>query len=108
MYGLPAGVCLLFITWWAVSPNLIRRRIAELPGFRRPEQHLARAIGWVVLAMALTNGMSAGMFGWICLGVACMPWVYSVHGLRPTMPRFARAPASRGGMSTAHDHSPAR
>lgn len=94
MYGLPAGICLLVITWWTLSPNFIRRRIAEVPGFGRPEQHLARAIGWLVLAMAMTNGMSAGMFAWICLGFACMPWAYSLPRQRVVASR-APAPLSR-------------
>jgi hypothetical protein len=76
LYGLPAGVFSLILTWWAVVCVLGRCKTARVPGFAREDHYLARALGLVVVCMALTNGMSGGAVGWMCLGFVCLPWAY--------------------------------
>jgi len=78
MYGVPAGICVLLMTWWIFAPKLPGKITLRNKQFPSADRCLAHAIGWVVLFLALSNNMSAGMLGWMCLGYACLPWVYSV------------------------------
>lgn len=77
MYGIPAGIALLLLTWHALVPCL-RDRYTHCKNRRIPAKTmcLARAISFTVVSMSLTNDMSAGMLGWLCLGYACLPWIY--------------------------------
>jgi hypothetical protein len=91
VYGIPAGIGVLVMTWWVFASKLPRRMILAGRDFTRYDRYLAHAIGWVVLLLALSNNMSAGMLGWICLGYACVPWAYS-SPVRKRARSFARGP----------------
>ncbi|MHB9035616.1 MAG: O-antigen ligase family protein [Armatimonadota bacterium] len=78
LYGLPAGIGVLLMTWWVFASKLSKRMIPGGPGFTVYDRYLAHALGWIVLFLALSNNMSAGMLGWICLGYGCLPWAYSM------------------------------
>ena len=92
MYGIPAGLGLLALTCLVMISNL---RGGNAPGehdFPTHQRYFALAVGWVLLSMSLTNNMSGGLFGWICLGFACLPWAYAVPQRQPaglTIPRLS-------------------
>ena len=73
IFGLPAGICTLILTYIVAIALFIfpSGRMTEGLG---NERQMAKAVGVIVLAMALTNNMSAGFIGWVCLGYACLPW----------------------------------
>ncbi len=76
-YGLPAGICCTLLLWFGMAATFASRRrlYAHLP-YRQTA--LCLLLGWVVCAMALTNNMSAGMFGWVCLAIAALAWVHAI------------------------------
>lgn len=106
-YGIPAGVFVAILTWWSLAVNFSRRKPIYASGLTQYDQLLAKSLGWVVFAMAMTNGMSGGMLGWIFLGFACLPWAYN-NVQRSTLniqrsklrvggcPAFGRDPARAG------------
>lgn len=76
MYGIPAGLLTLVITWLATSSILYKSAASLNHEFTKRQFHLAVALGWITISMAITNNMSAGILGWACLGFGCLPWAY--------------------------------
>ena len=77
LYGIPAGLGVLLLGLLGL-PFGARTTAgeSETHGLTQTERTLALAVGCIVVAMALSNNMSAGMLGWICLGFACLPRIY--------------------------------
>lgn len=92
MYGIPSGLLLLILMCLAMFPYFRKNRRPEMSWLSPPEHALSRAMFFVVISMALTNNMSAGMLGWICLGYACLPWAFSVPDGVPKLQRVKRVP----------------
>ncbi|MDO8586171.1 MAG: O-antigen ligase family protein [Armatimonadota bacterium] len=82
-YGIPTGVCVAAMTWLSLVTNFAKRRPPHGSGLTQYDRLLGRTLGLVVVAMALTNGMSGGMLGWAFLGFACLPWAHSLPAGRP-------------------------
>jgi len=77
LYGIPAGIGVLFLTWICFPLKSLKKQTSQnIAELTHSEICLAKAVAWVVIAMALSNNMSAGMLGWICLGYGCLPWIY--------------------------------
>jgi len=71
--GIPAGICCTLLLWLGLAATFATRR-QIVAAWASPFTGLSLMFGWVVLAMAISNGMSAGMFGWVCLGIAALAW----------------------------------
>ena len=72
--GLPAGLCCTLLLWYGLAATFSPRlRLRQNRG--NHFTGLSLMFGWVIFAMAISNDMSAGMFGWVCLGIAAQAWV---------------------------------
>jgi hypothetical protein len=80
LYGIPAGLFAVILMFIVIKGNFVAGIIRGNSGLSAPETYLGVALGWAMLSMSLSNNMSAGMLGWLCLGYACLPWVYARSG----------------------------
>jgi len=85
--GLPDGICVTILYWLILAGFLIQiRQIVATKQSQhfinyqlidRNEVRLATIIGLLVLIFGMTNQHAGKAFQYVCLGYACLPWIYT-------------------------------
>ena len=84
--GIPVGLCCTLLLWYGLAGSFASRaRLHRIWSARHTG--ISLMFGWVVFSMAVSNNMSAGMFTWICLAIAMLPWAETAPAPAPVLVR---------------------
>ncbi len=94
IYGLPVGLSMLYFTWISLAPSFQFFRAQNTADTKKNLMTLvfipsfSVCLGWMTLALNLSNGSSpspSGALGWICTGVAALPWLLRERKTKPDL-----------------------